>query len=96
MNRRVISNKNSRKRKYDIFCNHFQIPTQQANASRIIQENKRLKIEVQNLSLQMKYLEEKINHLSLEVQNIKDIQHNCIDNNKKDEIPSELKMFYYA
>ena len=96
MNRRVISNKNSRKRKYDIFCNNFQIPTQQANASRIIQENKRLKIEVQNLSLQMKYLEEKINHLSLEVQNIKDIQHNCIDNNKKDEIPSELKMFYYA
>lgn len=98
MNRCVITNKNSKKRKYDIFCNNFQIPIQQSNVSRIIQENKRLKIEVQNLSLQIKYLEEKISHLSLEVKNIRDVQNKCNDNNfnKNDEIPCELKMFYYA
>ena len=98
MNRCVITNKNSKKRKYDIFCNNFQIPIQQSNVSRIIQENKRLKIEVQNLSLQIKYLEEKISHLSLEVKNIRDVQNKYIYNNlnKKDEIPCELEMFYYA
>ena len=95
MNKCVISNKNSKKRKYDIFCNNFQIPIQQTNVSRIIQQNKRLKIEVQNLTFQIKYLEEKLSQLSLEVKNIKEVQNKYIDN-EKDEIPCELKMFYYA
>jgi len=98
MNRCVITNKNSKKRKYDIFCNNFQIPIQQSNVSRIIQENKRLKIEVKNLTFQIKYLEEKLSQLSLEIKNIRDVQHKYINNNlnKNDEIPCELKMFYYA
>jgi len=90
MNFNTISNKTSRKRKYDNFCGNFQVvssfsstkrPTVHSIRNSLANENKRLKSEIYCLKQQIKELETKLELMYLE--------------NKNEEIPCELEMFYY-
>lgn len=79
-------NKQSRKRKYDVFNNNFNLYTTSNKSSKITDnqlhlENKRLKIENKKLKKIIIELEQKIEKLS-----IKDLSN---------DIPCELEMFYY-
>mgnify|MGYP003326613902 CR=1 FL=1 len=86
----------NRKRKYDNFCGNFEIKTQPSLTQRMMRENKRLKIEVINLNERISLLETQLQSLSLIVKEIKKEMNKDIKNGQTDEIPSELKMFYYT
>jgi hypothetical protein len=79
----------NKKRKYDNFCGNFEIKAQPSLTKRLIRENKRLKLEVINLNQRILLLETQLQNLSLVVTELKKEQ-------TEDEIPSELRMFYYT
>lgn len=91
----------NRKRKYDNFCGNFEIKTQPSLANQLIRENKRLKLEVINLNQRISLLETQLQNLSLVVTEIKaEIKKEMKTEIKKeqteDEIPPELRIFYYT
>lgn len=91
----------NRKRKYDNFCGNFEIKAQPSLSNRLIRENKRLKLEVINLNQRISLLETQLQNLSLIVTEMKvEIKKEMKTEIKKeqteDEIPYELKMFYYT
>lgn len=85
-----IQNIQKKKRKYDNFTSDFERVSDVQSLNPIIRENKRLRLEVFNLNNRIKLLETHFQMLSLEVS---EINKRLI---KQDEIPSELKMFYYT
>ena len=91
----------NRKRKYDNFCGNFEIKAQPSLANRLIRENKRLKLEVINLNQRISLLETQLQNLSLVVTEMKremkkEIKTEMKKKHTEDEIPSELRMFYYT
>lgn len=95
----------NRKRKYDNFCGNFEIKAQPSLTNRLIRENKRLKLEVVNLNQRISLLETQLQNLSLVVTEMKveikkeikkEIKVEIKKEQTQDEIPSELKMFYYT
>jgi hypothetical protein len=99
----------NKKRKYDNFCGNFEIKTQPSLANQLIRENKRLKLEVINLNQRISLLETQLQNLSLVVTEMKtdikkeikkeikrEIKSEINKEQTEDEIPSELKMFYYT
>ena len=95
----------NKKRKYDNFCGNFEIKTQPSLANQLIRENKRLKLEVINLNQRISLLETQLQNLSLVVTEMKtdikkeikrEMKSEINKEQTEDEIPSELKMFYYT
>lgn len=98
-----IQNIQHKKRKYDNFTsgNFEKISHKQTlntnkreNIRENIRENKRLRLEVINLNNRIKLLETQFQNLYLEVNEIK--KKIVIQQVQTDEIPPELKMFYYT
>jgi len=95
MNYNSIQNIQHKKRKYDNFTSgNFEKNSHKQTLNPIIRENKRLRLEVINLNNRIKLLETQFQNLYLEVNEIK--KKMVIQQVQTDEIPPELKMFYYT